>query len=188
MQVGVSHPKWHFYVSGPKKYIFHSCDSLDKKFPVFALDPTRPCLDWQLSWFLTSQLTNNPFKFDLKWRPKCKIWLSTVNCRNIWNVPWNTLMCPLLITNWHWTPIIDPSWGKWDVYLPTVQCQNYSNGPLTGQPNKKKKIIWVTYFYTSVQIFDSKFKIAIALFLQSVIITLSWLNFFLFLRRYLYRG
>ena len=62
----------------PKKvHVFHSCDSLDKKFLVFALDPTRPCLDWQLSRFLTSQLINEPFKFDLKWRPKWKIWLKS---------------------------------------------------------------------------------------------------------------
>ena len=62
----------------PKKvHVFHSCDSLDKKFPVLALDPTRPCLDWQLSRFLTSQPINDTFKFDLKWRPKCKIWLKS---------------------------------------------------------------------------------------------------------------
>ena len=62
----------------PKKvHVFHSCDSLDKKFLVFALDPTRPCLDWQLSCILTSQPINDPFKFDLKWRPKCKIWLKS---------------------------------------------------------------------------------------------------------------
>ena len=63
---------------GPKKvHVFCLWDSLDKKFPVFALDPTRPYLDWQLSRFLTSQLINDPFKFDLKWRPKCKIWLKS---------------------------------------------------------------------------------------------------------------
>ena len=63
---------------GPKKvHVFHSCDSLDKKFLVFALDPTRPCLDWQLSRFLTSQPINEPFKIDLKWRPKWKIWLKS---------------------------------------------------------------------------------------------------------------
>ena len=63
---------------GPKKVnVFHSCDSLDKIFLVFALDPTRPCLDWQLSRFLTSQPINEPFKFDLKWRPNCKIWLKS---------------------------------------------------------------------------------------------------------------
>ena len=46
---GVSHPKW------PKKvHVFRSYNSLDKTFPVFALNPTRACLDWQLSWFLTS--------------------------------------------------------------------------------------------------------------------------------------
>ena len=63
---------------GPKKVQgFYCCDSLDKKFLVFALDPTRPCLDWQLSTFLTSQPIYDPFKFDLKWRPKCKIWLKS---------------------------------------------------------------------------------------------------------------
>ena len=63
---------------GPKKvHVLHSCNSLDKKFLVFALDPTRPCLDWQLSRFLTSQPINKPFKFDLKWRPKWKIWLKS---------------------------------------------------------------------------------------------------------------
>ena len=62
----------------PKKlHVFHSCDSLDKKFLVFALDPTGPCLDWQLSRFLTSQPIYDPFKFDLKWRPKWKIWLKS---------------------------------------------------------------------------------------------------------------
>ena len=63
---------------GPKKvHVFHSCDSLDKKFLIFALDPTRPCLDWQLSRFLTSQPINKPFKIDLKWRPKWKMWLKS---------------------------------------------------------------------------------------------------------------
>ena len=43
--------------------------------------------------------------------------------------------------------------------------ENYSNGHKseTGQPNQKKKNIFrVSYFYTSLQIFDSKFKIPIA--------------------------
>ena len=63
---------------GPKKvHVFHSCDSLDKKILVFALDPTRPCLDWHLSRFLTSQPINEPFKIDLKWRPKWKMWLKS---------------------------------------------------------------------------------------------------------------
>ena len=59
----------------PKKvHVYCSCDSVDKKFPIFALDSTRPCLDWHLRGFLTSQPIYNLFKFDLKWRPKCKIW------------------------------------------------------------------------------------------------------------------
>ena len=62
----------------PKKvHVFYSCDSLDKKFLVFALDPTRPCLDWQLSRFLTSQPINKPFKNYLKWRPNWKMWLKS---------------------------------------------------------------------------------------------------------------
>ena len=89
---GVSHPKWHFYVSNPKKYMFfHSYNSLDKKFPVFALDHTRPCLDWQLSRFLTCQPINNRFKFDLKWRPKWKIWLKKSICQRTIN---HAKMCP----------------------------------------------------------------------------------------------
>ena len=48
---GVSYPKWHFYVFHPKKC---SCVPLIKKFPIFALDPIRPYLDWALRGFLTS--------------------------------------------------------------------------------------------------------------------------------------
>ena len=48
---GVSYSKWHFYVFDPKKC---SCDPPIKKFPIFALDPIRPYLDWALRGFLTS--------------------------------------------------------------------------------------------------------------------------------------
>ena len=47
----VSYPEWHFYVLDPKKC---SCDLPIKNFPVFALDPIRPYLDWALTGFLTS--------------------------------------------------------------------------------------------------------------------------------------
>ena len=47
----VSYHKWHFYVFDPKKC---SCDPPIKKFPIFALDPIRPYLDWALRGFLTS--------------------------------------------------------------------------------------------------------------------------------------
>ena len=70
---GVSYHKWHFYVFDPKKC---SCDPPVKNFLVFALDPTRPCLDWQLRVILTSQPIYDPFKFDFEWRPKCKIGLN----------------------------------------------------------------------------------------------------------------
>ena len=67
---GVSYHKWHFYVFDPKKC---SCDPPIKKFPIFALDSIRPYLDWALRGFLTSLPIYDPFKFELKRRPKCKI-------------------------------------------------------------------------------------------------------------------
>ena len=53
-----------------------SCDPPIKNFPVFVLDPTRPCLDWQLRVILTSQSIYDPFKCDFEWRPKYKIGLN----------------------------------------------------------------------------------------------------------------
>ena len=50
-RLGVSYPQWHFYVFDPKKC---SCDSPIKKFPIFALDPIRPYLHWNMRGFLTS--------------------------------------------------------------------------------------------------------------------------------------
>ena len=47
-----------------------------KNVLVFALDPTRPWLDWQLRAILTSQPIYNCFKCDFEWRPKCKIGLN----------------------------------------------------------------------------------------------------------------
>ena len=51
------------------------------------------------------------------------------------------------------------------IYYPS-NVENYSNGHKseTGQPNQKKKFcVRVTYFYTSLQILDSQFKIPIAI-------------------------
>ena len=137
---GVSYDKWHFYVFDQKKC---SCDPPIKNFLVFALDPTRPCLDCQLRAILTSQPIYDPFKFDFEWRPKCKIGLNV-------NLPKNhqaernlkyTLGCSnVFSTNhqWHWIPIIDYSWFNSMLYPPPVQCQNYSSGHKseTDQPNK----------------------------------------------------
>ena len=65
----------HYYNFQTQKMPFLLLCPPIKNFHVFALDPTTPCLDWQLSSFLTSQPTYDPFKFDLKLIPKCKIWL-----------------------------------------------------------------------------------------------------------------
>ena len=96
-----------------------------------------------LTWIwpeMKTKVQNMPWK---------SIFERTINRRKIWNVPLDVLMCPPQISiQWHWTPIIDPSWCKWNLYPPPIQCRkNYASE---------------LYFYTSLQIFDSKFKISIA--------------------------
>ena len=153
---------------GPKKvHLFCSCDPLIKFFPIFALDPIRPYLDWTLRGFLTSLPIYDPFKFNLKWRPKYKIRLKCqfaivlLTTKKIWNVPLDALICPLQIINWHWTPIIDPSWCKCTLYPSPIQCPNYSIGHKSETDQPKKNLIWRIYFYTFLSILGSKFKIPI---------------------------
>ena len=74
-RLGVSYPKWHFYVLDPKHTSFSLLWQSDKKFSCFCTDPIRPYLDWALRGFLISKPIYNPFKFNLKWGPKCKIQL-----------------------------------------------------------------------------------------------------------------
>ena len=123
MQVGVFLSQIAFFTFGAKEiHIFCSCEPPVKNVPVFTLESDRPCLDWQLIWFLTSWPIYNPFKSQPKWRQKCKIWLwcqfyhRTVNHRKISNAPLDAPMCPLQTINWHWTSIIDPSWCKCMLY------------------------------------------------------------------------
>ena len=63
---GVSYPKWHFYC---KKC---SGDPQKKFFPIFALDPIRPYLDWALRGFLTSWPIYDPLKSQPKWQQIAK--------------------------------------------------------------------------------------------------------------------
>ena len=102
--MGVVPSQIAFFTFGPKKvHVFCSCEPPDKNFHVFTLDCDIPCLDWQSIWFLTSWPIYDPFKLQLKWRQKCKIWLwhqfyhRTVNHREICNVPFDSLTCPLQI-------------------------------------------------------------------------------------------
>ena len=148
----------------PKKvHVFHHYDSLDKKFNVFALDPTKSCLDWQLSRFLTSQSINNPFKFDWKWRPTWKIWLKSQFAKESSAVEifemYPGIMCPLQIINdiehlsstlhgVNRTFICHPSNVKINRMAISQKWVNQI----------KKKVIWVTYFYTCLQILGSNSK------------------------------
>ena len=62
---------------------------------------------------------------------------------------------------WHWIPIIDPSWCKCLLYPPPVQCENYSISHKleTDQPKqKKKKVSRRIYFYTFILVLDLKIK------------------------------
>ena len=85
----------------------------------------------------------------------------TVTHRNIWNVPSDALMCPLQIINQHWSPIIDPSWSKRDIYLSTTHPMSkitwaaISQKPIN-QIKQFKKLSSGIYFYTCVQFFGSK--------------------------------
>ena len=128
--------KTTFFAFGPKNvHVFCSCESPCKNFPVFTLESDRPCLNWQLIWFLTSWPIYNPFKLQPKWIQKSKIWLwhqfyyRAINCRKICNVPLalDALMCPLRFINWHWTYIIDPSWCKCKGVTPVLFPQK-TNG------------------------------------------------------------
>ena len=49
-----------------------SSDPRKKLFPVFALDPIRPYLDWVLRGFLTSWPIYNPLKSQPKWKQSAK--------------------------------------------------------------------------------------------------------------------
>ena len=210
VQVGGVLSQIAFFIFEPKNvHILCSCEPPGKNFPVFTLESDRPSLDWQLIWFLTTWLIYDPFKSQLKWRQKCKIWLwrqfyhRTINHRNICNVPLDAAMCRLQIINdieplsstlhglnacfihqppskkwqfwlqhqffqravnckkiwnvlldslmcalqsnvcptnhqWHWTTDIDPSWGKRMLYQPPIKIKNHSISHKleTAQPKK----------------------------------------------------
>ena len=134
----------------PKKvHLFHSCDPPIKNFPVFALDPSRPYLDWALRGFLTSKSIYDPFKFDLKWRSKSKIWLKCQfaiepsTSKKIWNVPLDALMCPLQIIN-DIEPVLSTLHGVnacFIHYPSNVKNYSISHKSETDRPKQKKKII-----------------------------------------------
>ena len=79
-------------------------------------------------------------KFDLKFLFSHR----TINHRKICNASLDALMCPLQIINWHWTPVINPSWCECMLYPPSIQCQNYSISHKleTAQPKFLKKLQW----------------------------------------------
>ena len=126
---GVFYPKCHFY---PKS----APVTLEKFFfPVFALDPIRPYLDWALRGFFDLLTHLRPIEIAAEMKTKCKIWLkcqfshTTINHRKILNAPLDALMCPLQIINWHWTLIVDPSWCKRMLYPPPIQCRKLLDQP-----------------------------------------------------------
>ena len=148
---------------------FCSCHPLIKIFPVFALDPIRPYLDWALRGFLTSSPISDPFKFDLKWRPKCKIWLKCQfaiepsSTKNL-NAPLVALMCPLQIISsmtlnpYHW-PFMVWTYAVSTTHPMSKITQSVISWKLL---NQKTRCIKFTYLYIFLQILGSKFKIPIA--------------------------
>ena len=144
---GVVPPQIAFCTFRPKKYVFCSCELPGKNFHVFKLESDRPCLDWQLIWFLTSWPIYDPFKSQPKWRQKCKIWLwhqfyhRTVNCRKICNAPLDALMCPLQIIN-DFEPLSSTLHGVNTHFIHHLSnVKNYSIGHKseTNWPKQKQK-------------------------------------------------
>ena len=91
---------------GPKKvHLFRSCEPLIKNFPVFALDPIRPYLDWAPERIFNLLTHLQPFQIRLEMKTKEQNWTKmsichrTVNHKKIWNVPLDALICPLQIIN-----------------------------------------------------------------------------------------
>ena len=85
---------------------------------------THACVYTCEQWCHNGIPIYDPFKSQLKWRLKCKIWIwcyfyhRTVNHRKICNAPLDASMCSLQIINWHWTSIINPSWSQCMLYPP----------------------------------------------------------------------
>ena len=165
---GVSYSKWHFYVFDAKKC---SCDPPNKKFScfctgshqtIFRLSPER----------IFDLLTHlRPFQIRLEMKTKVQNWTKmsichkTVNHKKIWNVHLDALICPLQIINWHWTPIIDPSWSKRMLYPPPHPMSKITRSAISRKPidqNKKKIDLWRIYFYTFILVLGWKFKIQMA--------------------------
>ena len=86
----------------------------------------------------------------------------TINHKKIWNVLLDALICPLQIIN-DILPLSSTLHGVNACFIHhPCNVENYLIGHKseTSQP-KKKRCIRVTYFYTFLEIFDSKFKIPI---------------------------
>ena len=157
---GMSYHKWHFYVFDPKKC---SCDPPIKNFPVFALYPIRPYLDWALR-----ALTHLwPFQLRLEMKTKVQNWNKmsichrTINHKKIWNVPLDALICPLQIIN-DIEPLSLSLHGVNTCFIHHLSnVENYSIGHKseTGLPKKNKRCIKFTYLYTFLPILGSQFKI-----------------------------
>ena len=88
-----------------KVHLFRSCDPPIKNIPVFALDPSRPYLDWALRGFFYLQTHLQPFEIWLEMKTKVqnstKMWIyhRTVNLKKMWNGPLDALICPLQVIN-----------------------------------------------------------------------------------------
>ena len=129
---GVSYFKWHFYVFDAKKY---SCDPPNIKFSCFCTGSHwtmfRLTTDSNFDlpthlWTLSNVTLNEDQSTKLDLMLICQ---RTVKQKKISNVPLDALTCPLPIINWHWTPIIDPSWCKCMLYPPPIQCWKLLDRP-----------------------------------------------------------
>ena len=136
-----------FFTFGPKKvHVFCSCVPPGKNCPVFILEWDRPCLEWQSIWFLTSwpnyDLSNHSWNED----KSVKFDFNINFIREICNVPFDSLTCPLQIIN--------------DIE-PLSSTLNGLNACFIHQPPSKKWQFWLQcQFFQSVQL-QKKLKCAL---------------------------
>ena len=109
-----------------------------------------------------------PFQIWLEMKTKVQNWTKmsichrTINHKKIWNVPLDTLICPLQIINdiESLTLTLHGANTRFIHHPSNVKNYSISHKSETNWPKQNKKMdLWTIYFYTFILALGSKFKI-----------------------------
>ena len=151
--MGVSYPKWHFYVLDPKKC---SCDPPVKIFLFLHWIPVDHIWiePWEAFWppKLFTTLSNLSWNEDQSVNFDLNVNLPyNSHPQKIWNAPLDALMCPLQIIN-DFEPLSSTLHGVnvFCLHHPS-NVKNYliSHKSETGQPKKKKVVLENIFLHLS---------------------------------------